>query len=393
MGRKTKGRGKGISKDIVTGTWETVGSSWVSNGAPVESGGLLTKSVVTRGNTPYKTYFSLITGTFDNSQRSAKTLAYADSNQNGTLDSDDLALGEAVTKAYADNAGGFSGTFIGSLKSNVVYSLINGKRAGETTYNSSTWGSGSSRPTSQGTTTPPSTGQSGQQGGKQDQGSTASDPITGQLLTFSDLGTIESDKIYGKETRWTSEDRLRGPGLYGNLNFTKQELDSLTTFQVEFEFNNQFIAVTTQVRGDTRGVYGISSTLGSDWTARWVLAGSFEYSNGSLSAAAIRSGGYQLISQSKIYSSGNAVDSNTADSGFETIQDPSTWANIRSPLSSGRSSFGTPKGLGLTANFYPISSRPDPENDLRLQNWLREFGGGQFFYNGWETNPFNSNLI
>ena len=117
MGRKTKGRGKGVSKDIVTSTWETVGSSCVSNGAPVESSGLLTKSVVTSGNTPYKTYFSLITGPFDNPQRSAKTLAYADSNQNGTLDSDDLVLGEAVTKSYADNAGGFSGTFTGSPKS------------------------------------------------------------------------------------------------------------------------------------------------------------------------------------------------------------------------------------------------------------------------------------
>ena len=110
MGKKAKGTSKG-STDAVTGTWETIGNSWVSNGTTVEIDGLLTKALATSGNTPYSTYFTLIQGSFDNPQKSAASVAYADSNRNGSLDlKDDLMLGTATTKSLVDNPGGFSGT-------------------------------------------------------------------------------------------------------------------------------------------------------------------------------------------------------------------------------------------------------------------------------------------
>ena len=205
------------------------------------------------------------------------------------------------------------------------------------------------------------------------------DPITGQI-TFSDLGTVVSDRVYSKDSRWLQP-------IVNNTPFTQQDMDRLTNFNIEFEFNNQYIVATAVVRGDTR--QPISQYMGRDWTARMVLRGNFSYSGGRLTSASIDSGAVQLISQSTPNSIGSGqLISITPNIGISSapVSDPTSWSSFRRVTSFGDSPLANIRGLG----YSPLS----PENTTATINALQGFGGGRrFFYSGWETNPFNSNLI
>jgi hypothetical protein len=377
--RRKKNRA-GASKDLVKGTWETIGNSWVSNGSTVESDGLLTKAVVTSGNTPYSTYFTLIQGSFDNPQKSAASVAYADSNRNGSLDlKDDLVLGTATTKSLVDNPGGFSGTFSGSLKSNVVYSFIDGQRVGETTYDNSLWGGSASKPSTKRTKSSPSKAQTGQQGSKKNSGTTTSDPITGQLLTFSDLGTIENDKVYGKENyRWLQP-------ILNNVGFTREGMDKITDFNIEFEFSKQYIAITMSVKNNS------GDPVTGDWVGRRVLKGSFEYADSGLASATLEFIGWQNFAKesgSQIYQESGGF-TKFANPTFKKID---SWSSIYDIML---------KKVGFEVNkqgLPDVDSYGTPGGYLNInpaaaKERITQLGEGKFFYNGWEANPFNSNLI
>jgi len=202
------------------------------------------------------------------------------------------------------------------------------------------------------------------------------DPITGQI-NLTDLGLVASDRVYGKESRWLSP-------IVNNTPFTQQDMDRLTNFNIEFEFNNRYIVATAVVRGDTR--QPISQSMGSDWTARMVLQGTFNYSGGRLASASIESGAAQLISQSSPFSVGSGsvvtLDPDISQTGVQ-VSNPSSWSSIRGATSAASG------GFNFTNGYSPINATRMPE----VQNMLRQFGESRFFYNGWETNPFASNLI
>jgi hypothetical protein len=232
-----------------------------------------------------------------------------------------------------------------------------------------------------------------------------SDSITGQKLIFSDLGTIESDKVYGKENyRWLQP-------IFNNTGFTKEAMDSLTEFKIEFEFNNQYIIATAAVRGESRDAW--INTNGIDWSQRIVLKGSFSYDNSRISKAKIESYAWQLVSQSPprnlaraeqdgyaIFASGSklSADGNAiSTTGFPypagwspLIKDPSSWQSIFS-------NHVNPRSIGLDVDIQgnPFSYFiPGTESNTSLvKPNVDQFSGGRFFYSGWETNPFNSNLI
>jgi len=333
--------------NLIKGTWEYNGKYSVQK--------------ITSGKTPYKTYFSVVKEIISNTNNTARVTAYADSNNNGTFDASDLLIGDAITKTYNAGTLGSKGTFEGSLNSNIVYSYVSGKKVGEATYDKSLWSTSQSQSTSNAST----------------QAGPSKDPVTGQKLIFSDLGTIQSDKVYGKEnSRWLQP-------IATNLGFTKKEMDSLKGFNIEFEFSNQYIAVTTQVKGDTRSQYNLPATYGPNWTARWVLKGDFAYDNGKLTSAVLKEGAFQVVSQSKQYEGGSA----TSFYSSATVQDLGKFSSIKAAANYAGNG-GTPPGL--TTNFYPVSGS---QSNSSVQSWVKQFGDERFFYSGWETNPFASNLI
>jgi hypothetical protein len=219
------------------------------------------------------------------------------------------------------------------------------------------------------------------------------DPITGQKVYFSDLGLIESGKVYGKDDRWTSEDRLRSPGFYGNLGFTKQDMQELEDFKLRFDFSDNYISITTSVRGDKRQVFNAPQTIGKDWTSRLVIQGSFEYSEDGLTGASLGAQASQRISQTPaglVAANGNVANdyypllTDNSNYSLLPVNDISSWKSIISTYQIG--SLQTPPGY--KANYFNSAG-----GDPKIQYWVKDFGNGQFFYNGWETNPFNTNLI
>ena len=207
---------------------------------------------------------------------------------------------------------------------------------------------------------------------------TTTDAITGQQLIFSDLGTIESDKVYGKENyRWLQP-------IVNNLPFTQRDMDLLTEFKIEFEFNDEYIVATGVIRGDTRQT--LSQYMGSDWTARLALKGRFEYSQGLLNSASIETAAVQLVSQSAPFSIGSAnvaiLDPQLTSKKSITVTNPASWDNVLGTLT-------RPSEFSFINGYTPLNS----EKEFTTKEMLKQFGGGRFFYNGWETNPFNSNLL
>jgi len=117
-----------------------------------------------------------------------------------------------------------------------------------------------------------------------------------------------------------------------------------------------------------------------------VLQGTFNYSGGRLASASIESGAAQLISQSSPFSVGSGgvitLDPDISQTGVQ-VSNPSSWSSIRG-ATRGVSGFNSTNQYTPTGNLARIS---------QVQDMLRQFGGGQFFYNGWETTPFNSDLL
>jgi hypothetical protein len=127
--------------------------------------------------------------------------------------------------------------------------------------------------------------------------------------------------------------------------------------------------------------------MGNNWTARMVLQGTFTYSQGRVASASIESGAAQLISQSSPFSAGSGnvitLDPAIRQTGVQ-VSNPSSWSSIRGATSLAGSGFNSTNWYTPTGNLPRIS---------QVQEMLRQFGGGQFFNNGWEANPFNSNLL
>ena len=72
------------------------------------------------------------------------------------------------------------------------------------------------------------------------------DSVTGQKLIFSDLGTIENHKTYGKEGyRWIQP-------IVNNDGFTKESMDKLTDFKIKFDFSDKYIIATISAKGESR---------------------------------------------------------------------------------------------------------------------------------------------
>ena len=215
------------------------------------------------------------------------------------------------------------------------------------------------------------------------------DPITGQKVYFSDLGWIESGKVYGKDDRWTSEDRLRSLGLYGNLGLTKQDMKDLDDFKLRFDFSSNYISITTSVKGDKRQAFNAQQTIGKDWTSRLVIQGSFEYSENGLTGASLGAQASQRTAQTPAgLVSANGIVVNeyypilTDESNYTLlpVSDFSSWQNF---ISTYNISAPTQTPPGFKANYFNSAG-----GDPRIQEWTKDFGNGQFFYNGWETSAF-----
>lgn len=242
-------------------------------------------------------------------------------------------------------------------------------------------------------------------GNKKTNNKTGSDPLTGQQLVFSDLGTIESDRVYDKEgSRWLQP-------IVNNDGFTREAMDQLIDFKIEFEFNTEYIIATATVKGDTRDAW--INKVGKDWTERIVFKGEFVYEKSRLIKATLDTYGWQIISQAPPsgvdryeqggyakYVSGNKLSGDGKAISTSGIPYPDDWSPIVKDPSSWQSIFSNhvnPGGYGLDLDIQgnPFSYYvPGLESNTSIvKPYVDQLGGDRFFYSGWEANPLASNLI
>jgi hypothetical protein len=187
-----------------------------------------------------------------------------------------------------------------------------------------------------------------------------------------------------------------------NGSYTRSEMDLLTEFNVEFEFNRQYIVITVAAKGDTRQNWLITNS--SDWVQRMVLKGSFDYSNQKVTRAVIESAAYQQKSQNpekgglQIYTPESRLSPNgtpISKTGFvfplewtPIIRDTSSWSSVYNHVNKG---YGI--DIDIEGNPYNYMDGGSGPQSSWVKPMIDSYENGRFFYSGWETNPFSSNLI
>jgi len=222
---------------------------------------------------------------------------------------------------------------------------------------------------------------------------TSRDPITGQRLRFNDIGTVTSDTVYSGVN-----DIIRGlmnvvvPGGY-----TDSDLSALSYIGAEFEYNNNFIVITLQGRGDNgpnptpypTEDRRTSAIRGSgDWVSRGVIQGTFTYGpDGNIGTTNI-----QAVASSIVLITQNGRSGHTARSSNSSGTNLARLSSLADVWSRSNPS-QLADGSYFVQNMMTPYGRDTYSSDPTAVQQLAQFGGGRFFYSGWETNPFNSNLI
>ena len=184
------------------------------------------------------------------------------------------------------------------------------------------------------------------------------DDVTGLTIEVDGFGSITSDKVYNKNSSL----------IRNTVGNQSDYLDQLQSFEAEVEFNKSYIAYTTR-QVDAEGKVGATRT---------VFQGAFEYSGNRVKSARIDYMGQ--VSDSGEYGYGG-----TNYLGVTVSQPSSGWSwmsAINSALdnpSSSTASFdiGVETPGAITGNYASVVS----------------FGNGRFFYEGWENEPFSTNLL
>lgn len=166
---------------------------------------------------------------------------------------------------------------------------------------------------------------------------------------------VISDKVYKK-----------GSSLIKNNSniFGKEYLKKAITFDLEVEFGEEFIALTTKsIRKD-------STTQSS----RTVFQGEFEYGDDEITSARI-----DYIAQG---SQGEGYEWGVINKHGMTVPRPDSASSWQSTL----------MHMGETLYEYDINE--DAQGEIKGDySTVTSFGMGRFFYDGWENNPFASDLI
>jgi len=187
------------------------------------------------------------------------------------------------------------------------------------------------------------------------------DSVTGLSIKLKDAGlTIESDKIYGNDTRLYKSFAEYSPDIIGG--------------SVEFELGSQYVIITTTQLRENES---------KPWTTRQVFDGVFTYKNGVMTSAKIRSQATVNIDSGS--EMGNIKTFPGGTFNIKNASNSSEWSKIF------RSDF--PQEYEITTYQYSPGSSAELIETGGGKSAFLNYGGGRFFSSGWETKPFTPNLI
>ena len=179
--------------------------------------------------------------------------------------------------------------------------------------------------------------------------------IDGAIVNGFYLGKVISDKVYGKDSSLIQ----RNAKIFG-----REFLKNAITYDLEVEFGEEFIALTTN------SIRKNSTTQSS----RTVFQGDFKYGNDEITSARI-----DYIGQA---SQGEGYEWGVINKHGMTVPRPDSASSWQSTL----------MHMGETLYEYDINE--DTQGKIKGDyTTVTSFGMGRFFYDGWENNPFASDLI
>jgi hypothetical protein len=187
-------------------------------------------------------------------------------------------------------------------------------------------------------------------------GSGTKDSVTGITIDFDGIGRVTSDQVFNRDSALGSA-VLSSDAAYKA---------SLTSWEAEVELSNQFIVLTTSAKGNPPNSM-------SQENSRVVLQGDFHFMGSKMQSARV-----DYIAQ--------VSDGITSEYGtLESFRSGVTISNPAS-ISSWQSSLAAPGEILASYDFYGGSGSGD-------KSTIASFGGGRFFYDGWQNNPFAANLV
>ena len=185
-----------------------------------------------------------------------------------------------------------------------------------------------------------------------------SDPVTGLTVTVDGYGSITSGTVFDKNSSLVKN----------SLGIPSDYLNRLQSFDAEVEFNKSYIVFTTkQVDADSK----VAAT-------RTVFQGNFKYANKRVKSA-------KIDYMAQVSDSGDYGYGGINYLGVTIAQPSSGWSwmsaingALDNPSSSTASfDIGMETPGAITGNYAAVVS----------------FGNGRFFYEGWENEPFSTNLL
>jgi len=208
--------------------------------------------------------------------------------------------------------------------------------------------------------------------GKNKQRKSGKDKITGLSVTFSDIGTIKSDVVYGTDSEV-------GRHSIESYNSYMQGMRKAVDVRVEFEFNDTYMVRTMWIKNEQPDNQGRTEGL-----TRTFESGRFSYENGRLKKAVVQSMG-----QNWPDGDGPGGIIYTHPGQGITINNPKSFTSYGLALS--------PLATVANKTHGYLDFGMDGSNDDEIvglgESGVRSFGGGKIFYKGWEANPLASNLI
>jgi len=213
-------------------------------------------------------------------------------------------------------------------------------------------------------------GRGGNGGGK--------DSVTGLTINYSDINLkIESDKLYRPDSELVKKFRSAG----------YQTGTSVSDFTTEYEFTDKYIIQTIKRVGSTPDATGDYDSI-----TRLVYQGKFDYDRGALKSASV-----ELVAQAWDSSIGGTLWRFPQPIKITNPSSLASWAsslNGRWPAAWNTDSYSSEN---IWNEAYASTMRM--ENGKEIWEYgagkaaFYALGNGRIFYDGWETNPFDSNLI
>ncbi len=179
------------------------------------------------------------------------------------------------------------------------------------------------------------------------------DEVTGLSIEVDGIGQITSDKVYDRNSSFVKNTFLSEGGQ-----------EYFREFDLEVEFNNEFIVASIRTLSQDSRVS----------TSRTVFQGEFKYEGRKVKSARI-----DYIAQA----SGGDYGWGTLQRLVISIPQPSSAASWKSSLDPIQGTVVAEFDIGInspgeiTGNYEGVVS----------------FGNGRFFYEGWENEPFSTNLL